>query len=78
MGAAAGKITVNAIRKGLTSNVFATLSHSFLTLATPKVVFISIGQIAHMNITNTEEVLLSLIVYKANGIHARGETGFII
>ena len=62
VGAAAGRITSNALRSGLTSSVRATLSHSRRTLATPNAVLISIGQIEQMKITNTPEIAESLIV----------------
>ena len=44
VGAAAGKMTKNALRNGLTSSVAATFSHSRLTADTPKAVLINIGQ----------------------------------
>jgi hypothetical protein len=62
VGAAAGRITLNALRSGLTSSVLATFSHSRLTEATPKAVLISIGQTEQMKITNTPEIDESLIV----------------
>ena len=76
VGAAAGSTTSNARRSGLTSSVRATLSHSRRTPATPNAVLISIGQIEQMKITNTPEMLESLIVYSASGIQASGEIGF--
>src|SRR5450830_835986 len=75
VGAAAGRITRKALRSGLTSSVLATLSQSRRTDATPKAVFISIGQTEQMKITEIDE---SLIVYKASGIHASGEIGLRI
>src|SRR5471032_422684 len=76
VGAAAGKITLNALRIGDTSSVRATSSHSRRTADTPNAVFISIGHNEQMKITNIDEVALSLIVYSASGIHASGEIGF--
>ena len=38
VGAAAGRITLKAVRNGPTSRVRATFSHSLRTLATPKAV----------------------------------------
>jgi len=55
VGAAAGRITVSAVRKVLTSSVRATLSQSRRTVATPKAVLISIGQIEQMKITKIED-----------------------
>src|SRR4030065_355320 len=76
VGAAAGRITWSALRSGFTSMVRATLSHSRFTVATPWAVLISIGHSEQMKITNTAEIDESLMVYSANGIHARGEIGF--
>src|SRR5450432_3870294 len=75
VGAAAGRITSNARRSGLTSSVRATLSHSLRTDDTPNAVLISIGQIEQMKMTNIDEVAESLIVYRASGIQASGEIG---
>src|SRR5271166_919265 len=75
VGAAAGRMIVNARRSGGTSNVRATFSHSLRTLATPNAVLISIGQIEQMKITKMADRLESLIVYRASGIQASGETG---
>src|SRR5882672_6082001 len=76
VGAAAGRITRNARRKGFTSSVRATFSQSLLTDATPCAVLISIGHSEQMNITDTPETDESLIVYSASGIQASGEIGF--
>ena len=62
VGAAAGRITLNAVRNGPTSSVRATFSHSLRTLPTPKAVLINIGQTEQMKITKIEEMALSLIV----------------
>ena len=51
VGAAAGRITGNALRSGPTSSVRATLSHSRLTPATPNAVLISIGHSEQMKMT---------------------------
>ena len=51
-----------ARRSGLTSSVRATLSQSRRTLATPKAVLISIGQIEQMKITKMPDAAESLIV----------------
>src|SRR5258708_15716 len=76
VGAAAGSTTWNALRSGETSSVRATLSHSRLTADTPNAVLISIGHNEQMKITKIDDVALSLIVYRASGIHASGEIGF--
>src|SRR5450830_1055906 len=78
VGAAAGRITRKALRKGVTSSVLATLSQSRRTDATPKAVFMSIGHTEQMKITKIPEIDESLIVYKASGIHANGEIGLRI
>jgi len=75
VGAAAGKITVNALRSGFTSSVRATLSQSRRTEATPKAVLMSIGQIEQMKITKTADTSESFSVNSASGIHASGEIG---
>jgi hypothetical protein len=62
VGAAAGRMTLKAVRNGPTSSVRATFSHSLRTLATPNAVLISIGQIEQMKITKIEEMALSLMV----------------
>lgn len=62
VGAAAGRITVNARRTGPTSRVRATLSHSFRVLDTPNTVFISIGQSEQMKITKIADRAESLMV----------------
>ena len=62
VGAAAGKITKNAFRKGFTSNVLATFSHSRLTDATPKAVLMSMGHTEQMKITKIPLMLESLSV----------------
>ncbi len=78
VGAAAGRITRKALRKGPTSSVRATFNHSLRTLATPKAVLMSIGHIEQMKITNIAETELSLSVKSASGIHASGEIGLRI
>ena len=75
VGAAAGRITANALRSGDTSSVRATLSHSRRTEATPNAVLMSIGQIEQTKITNTAETFESLSVKSASGIQASGEMG---
>ncbi len=62
VGAAAGRITVKAVRHGPASSVRATFSHSRRTDATPKDVFSSIGQIAQIKMTKMAEVPLSRMV----------------
>ena len=62
VGAAAGRITWKALRSGETSSVFATLSHSRRTPATPNAVFSSIGHTEQMKITKMPEIDESLIV----------------
>ena len=62
VGAAAGRITLKAVRKGPTSRVRATFSHSRRTLPTPKAVLISIGQTEQMKITKIDDRLESLMV----------------
>ena len=75
VGAAAGKITKNALRSGLTSKVLATFNHSRFTDATPNAVLISMGQTEQMKITKIPLMLESFKVYKAKGIHASGLMG---
>ena len=55
VGAAAGRITRQAVRPGLISKVLATFSQSARTLATPKAVLISIGHTEQMKITKIAE-----------------------
>ena len=55
-------MTWNARRSGLTSSVFATLSQSRRTAATPNAVLISIGHTEQMKITKMPEIDESLIV----------------
>jgi hypothetical protein len=62
VGAAAGRMTLKAVRNGPTSSVRATFSHSRRTLATPNAVFMSIGHTEQMKITKIEEMALSLMV----------------
>src|SRR5258707_1177846 len=62
VGAAAGRITVSARRRGGTSSVRATLSQSRRTAATPNTVLISMGHTEQIKITNTAEVDELLIV----------------
>src|SRR3982751_3070040 len=62
VGAAAGRMTRNALRSAPTSSVFATFSQSRLTEATPCAVLISIGHTEQMKMTNTDEIAASLIV----------------
>ena len=62
VGAAAGRMTKKAFLRGFTSSVLATLSHSLRTLATPKAVLISMGQIEQIKITKIAEIEESLIV----------------
>src|SRR5918996_4804224 len=78
VGAAAGRITANALRIGDTSRVRATFSQSRRTEATPNAVLMSIGQIEQTKITNTEETFESLSVKSASGIQASGEIGLRI
>src|SRR5258708_23167746 len=59
VGAAAGRMTKSTLRKVPTSRVRATLSHSRLTEATPKAVFISIGQIEQMKMTDRKSTRLN-------------------
>src|SRR5215813_12251468 len=75
VGAAAGRMIVNARRNVPTSSVFATLSHSRRTEATPNAVLIIVGHNEQMQITKIDERLESLIVYSASGIQASGEIG---
>ena len=75
VGAAAGKITFNALRNGFTSSVLATFSHSRFTADTPNAVLINIGHTEQIKITKMPLIDESLIVYSANGIHASGEMG---
>jgi hypothetical protein len=62
VGAAAGRITLKAVRNGPTSSVRATFSHSRRTPPTPNAVLISIGQTEQMKITKIEEIAESLMV----------------
>src|SRR5262249_7189759 len=78
VGAAAGRMTRNALRSGPTSSVFATLSHSLRTDATPNAVLISIGHIEQMKMTKIADTPLSFSVNSASGIQASGEIGFSI
>ena len=75
VGAAAGKITKKALRRGVTSSVLATLSHSRLTAATPKAVLISMGQTEQMKMTKMPLTSESFRVYSAKGIQASGLMG---
>ena len=59
VGAAAGRITVNAVLSGFSSCVRATFTQSARTPAMPKAVLISIGQIEQMKITKMAEASLS-------------------
>src|ERR1700745_3462044 len=68
VGAAAGRMMVKARRKGPTSSVRATLSHSLRTEATPNAVLISIGHNEQMKITKIEDRLESLMVERGGGI----------
>jgi hypothetical protein len=61
VGAAAGKITANAVRVAESSSVRATLMKSRRTLATPNAVLIKIGHSEQMKITNTEDPTESLM-----------------
>src|ERR1700686_792798 len=76
VGAAAGRITVNARLMVPTSSVRATLIHSLRTAATPKAVLSSIGHTEQMKITKIAEIEESLMVESASGIQASGEIGF--
>ena len=78
VGAAAGRMTKNALRRGETSNVLATFNNSLRTLATPNAVFRSIGHTEQIKITKIPEIAESLMVYSAIGIQANGEIGFRI
>ena len=62
VGAAAGRMTRKALRKGPTSSVRATFSHSRRTVATPKAVLMSIGHTEQMKITKIADRLESLMV----------------
>jgi hypothetical protein len=62
VGVVCGKITRNALRKGLTSSVLATFSHSRFTVDTPNAVFKSIGHTEQMKMTNTPDMDESLMV----------------
>lgn len=75
VGAAAGRITINAVFKVPNSCVRATLIQSLRTLATPKAVLVSLGQSEQIKITNIDDNSLWPIVKSAMGIHARGEMG---
>ena len=75
VGAAAGRMTLSALRNGFTSSVLATFNHSRFTEDTPNAVLISIGHTEQMKITKMPLTEESLIVYSANGIHASGEMG---
>src|SRR5258708_5535960 len=78
VGAAAGRITATALRNGRTSRVFATLSQSRRTDATPKAVLITIGHIEQLKVTKIADTFESLSVNNASGIHASGEIGLRI
>src|SRR5690606_21298552 len=75
VGAAAGKMTVKAVLKGVSSSVFATLRKSRLTLLTPNAVLIKTGHSEQIKITNTEDAIESWMMNSARGIQARGEMG---
>src|SRR4051812_50115449 len=75
VGAAAGRITVNARLSVPTSSVRATLIHSLRTLATPKTVLSSIGQINKLRLTKMAGIEESLLVKTATGIQAAAESG---
>src|SRR5512134_766028 len=75
VGAAAGRITVSAVRRRESSSVRATLRKSGLTLETPKAVLINVGHNEHTKITKIDAAELSLITNSASGIHASGEIG---
>ena len=75
VGAAAGKMTWNAVLNGPNSCVRATLTQSCLTPATPKAVFKSMGQIEQMKMTKIALASLSRMMNSASGIHAKGEIG---
>ena len=62
VGAAAGKITVNARLTVPTSSVRATLIHSLRTAATPNAVFNSIGHTEQMKMTKIADSPESLMV----------------
>src|SRR6266481_3208518 len=62
VGAAAGKITVNARLTVPTSSVRATLIHSLRTAATPNAVFSSIGHTEQMKMTKIADSPESLMV----------------
>ena len=62
VGAAAGRMMVKALRKGRTSKVRATFSHSLRVEATPKAVLTSIGHTEQMKMTKIAEIEESLIV----------------
>ena len=55
-------VTRPAVRPGLISRVFATLSQSRRTVATPKAVLISIGHSEQMKITKIDDSPESLMV----------------
>src|SRR4029079_11555515 len=76
VGAAAGRMIVNARRQVPTSSVLATLSHSRRSDAAPNAVLIMVGHSEQMKITKIDDRLESLIVYSASGIQASGEIGF--
>src|SRR5262245_25046251 len=78
VGAAAGRMIVNARRNVPTSSVLATLSHSRRTEATPNAVLIIVGHNEQLKIKKIDERLESLIVYSASGIQASGEIGLRI
>src|SRR5690606_17023285 len=75
VGAAAGRMTVNAVRSGVSSSVFATLMKSRRTLETPNAVLMSTGHNEQMKITKIEDDTESLIMNSAIGIQASGEIG---
>jgi len=56
VGAAAGRITWNARRRGFTSSVFARSASRCSTRGHAVGVLISIGQTEQMKITNTPEI----------------------
>ena len=62
VGAAAGRITRKALRRGETSSVLATFSNSLRTLATPKAVLSNIGHREQIKMTKMPEIEESLMV----------------
>lgn len=75
VGAAAGRITVSAVRSEPSSCVRATLIQSSRTPATPKAVLMSMGQIEQMKMTKIAHASLSWMTKSASGIQACGEIG---